>query len=541
MSFPLANPLTAPRAGSDALRQSAAAELRAGNPFEAERLLRQHLVRQPLDVPVLVQLGEQLRGQGRFKDALVLLQRASAAAPGDGSIRLSLARLLEEQGDMDSALEQVQAIGAPLRSNVQVKAFEAALLGKLGDHDREIAIYKALTAAVPDHPGFWMNLGNALKYAGRAEESQAALRRSVAVRPSFGEGWWSLANLKTAKFDSADLATMRKALRGKISDDDALHLHFALGKALEDRGRYEQSFRHYADGNRLRAQGLTADQLRVTAFVDQAIATFDESLFARAGGQGEPSSDPIFVVGLQRSGSTLVEQILASHPLIEGTAELMAMHHVWTGLGRAARDSGLSPWDWIRRAEPGQLSALGAEYLERARPYRRTERPMFVDKMPANWMMVGLIRLILPNARIVDARRHPMACGFSNFKQHYATGVAFAYSQEAIGHFYADYLRMMEHINRVQPGAVHHILNERLIDDKEGEVRRLLDYVGVPFDPACLESHRTKRAVNTPSAEQVRRPINRDGVDYWRHYEAWLGPMRDALGPALERWSDVSS
>ncbi|HVH49157.1 MAG TPA: sulfotransferase, partial [Sphingomicrobium sp.] len=156
-------------------------------------------------------------------------------------------------------------------------------------------------------------------------------------------------------------------------------------------------------------------------------------------------------------------------------------------------------------------------------------------------MMVGLIRLILPNARIVDARRHPMACGFSNFKQHYATGVAFAYSQESIGHFYADYLRTMEHFDRVQPGEVHHILNERLIDDKEGEVRRLLDYVGVPFDPACLESHRTKRAVNTPSAEQVRRPINRDGVDYWRHYEAWLGPMRDALGPALERWSDVPS
>ena len=539
MTFTLANPLTAMAGASDAVRQSAAAEMRAGNSQEAERLLRQHLVRQPADVPVLVRLGEHLGQQGRFKEALVLLQRASAAAPGDGSIRLSLARLLEEQGDVDSALEQIEAIGAPLRSEVPVRLIEAALLGKLGDHDREIAIYEELTVELPRDHVLWMNLGTALKYAGRADDSQRAFRRSVAVRPSFGEGWWSIANLKSARFESADLATMRKSLRGKISADDALHLHFALGKALEDRGRYEQSFHHYSQGNAIRAAGLTPQQMRVTPFLDQAVATFDEALFDRLGGKGDQSRDPIFVVGLQRSGSTLVEQILASHAMIEGTAELMALQHVWTGLGRTAQKEGLSAWEWIAKAGPEQLAALGAEYLDRARPFRRTDRPMFVDKLPANWMMVGLIRLILPNARIVDARRHPMACGFSNFKQHYATGVAFAYSQEAIGHFYADYLRMMEHMDRVQPGAVHHILNERLIDDKEREVRRLLDYVGVPFDPACLESHRTKRAVNTPSAEQVRRPINRDGVDYWRHYETWLEPMRSALGDALDRWDNV--
>jgi hypothetical protein len=217
----------------------------------------------------------------------------------------------------------------------------------------------------------------------------------------------------------------------------------------------------------------------------------------------------------------------------------MARQYLWGDLTRMARGDGRSAWEWISNAGADQLAALGSDYLERTRPYRRTSRPMFVDKLPANWMTVGLIRLILPNAKIVDARRHPMACGFSNFKQHYATGVAFAYSQKSIGRFYSDYLRSMEHFDRVQPGAVHHILNERLIEDQEGEVRRLLDFIGVPFDQACLESHRTRRAVNTPSAEQVRRPINRDGVDYWRHYEAWLSPMHESLGDALDRWSDV--
>ena len=539
MSITIANPLTRARDASDVIRQAAVLEFRAGNPLEGERLLRQHLVRHPADVPSLVFLAEYLHTHGQLHESLVLLQRASAAASTDGAIRLALARLLDELGDVNAALDQVRAIPSPLRSELNVRGFEASLLGKLGDHASEIAIYEGMTSAMPDHPPLWMNLGNARKYSGKTDESLQALRRAVAIRPSFGEGWWSLANLKTAQFDSADLATMRKALRGKISNDDALHLHFALGKALEDRGRYEQSFRHYSEGNRIRALGLTPEQMSVAPFVEQAISTFDEALFAKSGGAGNPAADPIFVVGLQRSGSTLVEQILASHPLIEGTTELMAMQYLWGDLTRMARSEGRSAWQWISTARAEQLAALGSDYLERTRPYRHTDRPMFVDKLPANWMTVGLIRLILPNAKIVDARRHPLACGFSNFKQHYATGVAFAYSQESIGRFYADYLRMMEHMDRVQPAAVHHILNERLIEDKEREVRRLLDYVGVPFDPACLESHRTKRAVNTPSAEQVRRPINRDGVDYWRHYDYWLGPMRGALGDALDRWDDV--
>jgi hypothetical protein len=222
--------------------------------------------------------------------------------------------------------------------------------------------------------------------------------------------------------------------------------------------------------------------------------------------------------------------------MIEGTVELTIMSQIWERLGRFAALSGRGPFQELHRLDGAEIRKIGEEYLERSRAFRLSDRPYFVDKLPANWMNLGLIRLALPNARIIDARRHPMACGFSNFKQNYASGISFSYSQESIGHFYSDYMRFMDHIERVQPGAVHRVLNERLIDDPEGETRALLDFVGVPFEPACLESHKNKRAIQTPSAEQVRRPINRDGVDSWRPYEPWLGPLKQALGDALENW-----
>jgi hypothetical protein len=243
------------------------------------------------------------------------------------------------------------------------------------------------------------------------------------------------------------------------------------------------------------------------------------------------------VVGLHRSGSTLVEQILASHPQIEGTAELSVMQHIWERLARIAALNDRGPFEELMMMDDAEITAIGEEYSDRTRAFRLTNRPHFIDKLPANWIHVGLIRLALPNAKIIDARRHPMACGFSNFKQNYASGVRFSYSLESIGHFYRDYLRYMGHIDQVQPGAVHHILNEDLVDDPEKEVRRMLGFLGVPFDRACLEFHRNKRAVRTPSAEQVRRPINRDGIDSWRLFEAWLGPMKEALGPALQTWA----
>jgi tetratricopeptide (TPR) repeat protein len=383
-----------------------------------------------------------------------------------------------------------------------------------------------------------MTLGTALNYAGKREEAVEALRRAIKLEPTFGEPWWSLANLKSFRFDERDIAAMEAALRRELRPIDALHFHFALGRAFEGRGEYLRSFEHYAEGNRLRASSLTTAQMYVTPFVDAQIATFSAGLLDHYEDAGCPEEGPIFVVGLQRAGSTLIEQILASHPQIEGTAELMTMQNLWDELAALGASNGRNVFDQVAHSDPSVFRKIGEEYLLRTRAYRIEGKRFFVDKLPANWMNVGLIRLALPKAKIIDARRHPMACGFSNFKQHYATGVTFAYSQESIGRFYTDYLRLMRHFDAVQPRAIHHVINEKLIEDPEGEVRRMLDYVGVPFDAACLDFHSNKRAVHTPSAEQVRRPINREGVDAWRNYEPWLGPLREALGQSLDNWQN---
>jgi hypothetical protein len=449
---------------------------------------------------------------------------------------MALINHLQIFGGAEITIREIEALPPNVRTSFDVQAIEAASRGFLGDHDRQIAIYEELARLNPGNAELWKTLGDAYKTVGRTDDAVAALRRAILARPTYGEGYWTLSNFKSFRFTDRDMWAMKKALRGKLTDEDALHFHFALGKAYEDRNDYARSFEHYFAGNRIRRSGLSPAEMRITGFIDRAIASCTPDLFERHRGAGCQAPDPIFVLGLHRSGSTLIEQILASHSMIEGTVELTIMSQIWERLGRFAALSGRGPFQELHRLDGAEIRKIGEEYLERARAFRLTDRPYFIDKLPANWMHLGLIRLALPNAKIIDARRHPMACGFSNFKQNYASGISFSYSQESIGHFYSDYMRFMDHIERVQPGAVHRVLNERLIDDPEGETRALLDFVGVPFEPACLESHKNKRAIQTPSAEQVRRPINRDGVDSWRPYEPWLGPLKQALGDALENW-----
>jgi tetratricopeptide (TPR) repeat protein len=533
----LSNPIgLSPEAARSKLAvDQATAALRAGNPGEAEQLLRMHLVACPRDAAALAKLAELSIEGRRVEEATGLLRRAAGADP-TAARRMALVRHLQRFGSPALVLQEIESLPPAERSTFETLAIEAQTRGFLGDHERQIALYEQLVSLNPAIPGLWKNYGDALKTVGRTDEAIVALRKAIGLRPTFGEAWWTLSNFKSARFDDRDISAMRKALRSKLSDEDALHFHFALGQAFEDRRDFARSFHHYDEGNRIRRGRLPAEAMRVTGFVDQAIATFGEGLFDRHRGAGADSGDPIFVLGLHRSGSTLVEQILASHPEIEGTAELTVLPQIWERIARFAGAAGRTPFEEVARMDGEALRAIGEEYVERTRAFRTTDRPRFVDKLPANWMNIGLIRLALPNARIIDARRHPMACGFSNFKQNYATGVTFSYSQESIGHFYRDYARYLDHIGQVQPGTVHRVINERLIDDPEGETRRLLEFVGVPFDPACLDSHRTKRAVQTPSAEQVRRPINRDGVDAWRGFEPWLGPMKEALGPVLDDW-----
>ena len=316
-----------------------------------------------------------------------------------------------------------------------------------------------------------------------------------------------------------------------MAKEDRFHLDFALGKALEDRGQADAAFAHYAAGNALRKTELDYDADETTRLVDRLIELCDAEFFADRAGQGCDAPDPVFVLGMPRAGSTLVEQILSSHSLIEGTTEL-------PDIPAMARRGGGFPAN-LPGLSADQLARQGAEFLERTRIQRKTERPLFIDKLPNNWMHVAYIRLILPNAKIIDARRHPLGCCFSNFKQHFARGQAFSYSLTDMGRYYRDYVRLMAHFDRVQPGAVHRVTYESMVDDTEAEVRRLLDYCGVEFEDSCLAFYNNDRAVRTPSSEQVRQPIFREGTEAWKPFAAQLGPLRDALGDVLEYYPAV--
>ena len=396
-------------------------------------------------------------------------------------------------------------------------------------------MYEGILADYPGQAKLWMSLGHALKTAGRQSDCVAAYRRSIELAPSLGEAWWSLANLKTYRFATRDVETMRTQLaREDLGVEDRLHFHFALGKALEDAGEHAAAFEHYAEGNRLRRATLPYRAEETTALVERSIALFTPQFVEARRGTGCQATDPIFVVGLPRSGSTLVEQVLASHPAVEGTMELPDLLAIVRDLGGGRRRSEPSRYpEVLAELEPSALRDLGERYLERTRIQRKTDRPFFIDKMPNNWAHVGLIQMILPNARIVDARRHPLSCCFSAFKQHFARGQGFTYDLDDLGRYYRDYVDLMAHFDAVLPGRVHRVHYERMVEDTEGEVRRLLAYCGLDYDERCLRFYENERAVRTASSEQVRSPIYRHGVDHWRNYEPWLEPLRQALGPAL--------
>ena len=509
----------------------ATAAMRGGNVMQARQMLQDHLLQHPNDADALEKLAEIVATQGSVEEATILLRRAVAADPS-APRRMELIMHLRRNAPAQ-ALAEIEQLPQAVRDEFEVRAVEGAIAGVLGMHDRQIRLYKAMTREKAGNPGLWVSLGNALNTVGRTDEAVKALQRAIRADAGYGDAWWTLANLKSFKFSPGDIARMQAALRTRPGEHHALHIHFALGKALEDRGDYEQSFRHYAFGNALRAREFDREEVAVTEFVDESLESLTPEFFDRHKNGGYPDGSPIFVVGLHRSGSTLIEQILASHHLVEGTTELPVMRSI---RDRLVRSSGLSPAETIARLNPAEVRAVGEEYVHKARAFRRTDRPYFVDKMPSNWMNLALIRVALPGAHIVDARRHPMACGFSNFKQNYAKGLGFSYNLAWIGAFYRDYWRFMRRFDELQPGVVCRMVNEQLIENPEAEVRRMLDHLELPFDPACLEFHKTERAIRTPSAEQVRRPINREGVDVWRNYEPWLGDLKESLGPALETW-----
>jgi tetratricopeptide (TPR) repeat protein len=420
--------------------------------------------------------------------------------------------------------------------NLFAKAVYAAALGRTGPYDEAAELYEELLRKLPDEPSLWSTYGYILQTMGRTDEAVRAMGRATQLAPNNGEAWWTLANVKTRDFDAADVAAMRAALgHDGLGDHDRLHIHFSLGKAHEDAGDAAEAFGHYDRANMIRRRSAPYDPAAIAAEVDASIATFTRAFFEERTGWGAEANDPIFIVGLPRAGSTLIEQILASHPQVEGTKELLDIPMIVNELGHGRS----AFFDALSQLGRDQARSLGEQYLERTRVQRVTGRPFFVDKLPTNWLHVPLIHLLLPNAKIVDARRHPLACGFSNFKQNYTRGQSFSYDLASIGHYYRQYVRMMAHVDQVLPGRVHRLFHEQLVADPEREVRRLLDYLGLPFDPACLQFHETDRAVRTPSAAQVRRPIDPQSVDRWRSFEPWLDPLKRSLGPVLEAYPDV--
>lgn len=499
---------------------------------EAEPLLRARLKANPFDVAAIRMFAELAGRIGRHGDAENLLRRALDLAPAFVAARANLATVLHRQSRTAEALAELDRLSADDPDNPGHANLRAAVLGRIGEFAEAIALYEDVLARAPHHPKVWMSYGHALKTVGRTADAVAAYRRAAALRPAFGEAWWSIANLKTAKLDAADLAAMAGGLADPgASVEDRFHLHFASAKALDDLGQAEGAFDHYARGNALRRSVLPYDAAATSRAVDALIGLCDAEFFAARAGQGCPAADPVFIIGLPRAGSTLIEQILASHSLIEGTMELPDIPALVSDLGREGSWPGI-----MADLSPGRLRALGESYLERTRIQRREGKPLFIDKLPNNWVHIGLIHLILPHARIIDARRHPLDCGWSNFRQHFARGQAFAYDLADIGHYYADYVRLMAHFDAVLPGRITRVIHERLLDDPAAEVRALLAALGLPFEPACLRFHENDRAVRTASSEQVRRPVNRDGEGRWRTVAHRLDPLRAALGGLAESY-----
>ena len=499
---------------------------------DAEPLLKAQLRDDPFDVAAIRMLAELAGRIGRYKDAETLLRRAIELSPGFTAARGNLALVLYRLNRPTEAIAELATVVAEDPDNPGHANLQAAAFGRLGQFDDAIGLYQRVLADVPEQSRVWMSYGHMLKTVGRQADGVAAYRRAIDLLPSLGEAWWSLANLKTVRFDDGDIAAMQAALTASgITEEDRFHLDFALGKAFEDRRDAARAFAHYADGNARRRKTLPYDAEETTAYVDRSIARFDADFFAARAGQGHPARDPIFILGMPRAGSTLIEQILASHSQVEGTTELPEIPLL--ARGDPSYPTGLADWSAERLRETGEA------YLDRTRIQRRTDRPFFIDKLPNNWAHVPFIHLILPNARIIDARRHPLGCCFSNFKQHFARGQGFSYALEDMGRYYRDYVRLMAHVDAVLPERVHRVLYEDMVDDTERTVRALLAACGQAFEPACLAFHETDRAVRTASSEQVRRPIFREGTEAWKPFESWLDPLKSALGDVLDRYPMV--
>ena len=505
-----------------------------GDWLPAENMVRAYLLKHGNHVEGMRLLARIGMERNVLDDAEILLEAVLTLAPDYHAARYDYARVLLERHKYLRTREELEKLlKLEPKNRTYLTLYATASVG-LGEHEKAIELYRELLADAPQAAELNLSIAHSLKTLGRRQEAIEAYRAAAAARPNFGDAYWSLANLKTYRFGEGEIARMRAEESSPgTALVDRYHLCFALGKALEDQGKFEESFRYYERGNAFKRSESRYRPEIIEQNTRLQIEICRAELFSRHEGAGAQNQDPIFIVGLPRAGSTLLEQVLASHSRVEGTQELADIPRMVLDL--QGRDPDLQHPRYpgaLTGLSNEQLLRLGEKYLADTRIYR-TDKPYFIDKMPNNFRHIGLIHLILPNAKIIDARREPMACCFSNLKQLFASGQEFTYSITDIARYYRTYLELMQHWEMVLPGKVLRVQHEEVVDDLEGNVRRILDFCGLDFEPGCVEFHKTERSVRTASSEQVRQPIFRDGLDQWKNYEPWLEPLKDALGDAL--------
>jgi tetratricopeptide (TPR) repeat protein len=509
--------------------------MKAGQIGPAERMARDILKDQPTNVIAIRLLADIGIRVGVFDDAQKLLERCLELDPEFDLARMNYADVLKKREMLEPALQQIDKLLAKDPTRFAYLVTRAGILVGMGDFERAIPAYERILELFPARPKITLGLGHALKTVGRLEESIASYRKTIELQPSFGDAYWSLANLKIFRFEDHDIAAMKEQLENDDCDqEDYFHLCFALGKAYQDRSEFDESFHFYKLGNDLKIQleayeadGNSKAVAKVTEVCRGDFLTSNDGCLA---------PDPIFVVGLPRSGSTLLEQILASHSQVDGTKELVNILAIVRRLSGKIRRTDVSRYPQaLTELSAEKRRELGEEYLERA-AIQRDSAPYFIDKAPNNFLHIGLINMILPNAKIIDARRHPMGACFSGYSQLFAKGQSFTYGLNNVGRYYCDYVKIMDHWDEVLPNKILRVQYEDVVNDTEVQVRRILDYCGLPFEQACLEFYKTDRAVRTPSSEQVRQPIYKGGLDMWRNYEMHLDELKSSLAPVLDRY-----
>ncbi|WP_422345857.1 tetratricopeptide repeat-containing sulfotransferase family protein [Parasphingorhabdus sp.] len=508
--------------------------LHEGKLIKAENACRHFLQKNPRNVEgmrLLADIGVRL---GILEDADFLLESAIEFEPDNIQVRIDYIQILRKRQKFSEALKQSELLYQRDTANPVFQSLYAIESMQTGDYEQALDLFEKVLQRLPSDPVTLTSRGHALKTFGRHDEAVLSYQTAVKSDPGYGDAYYGLANLKTYRFSDEELSLMEAQEQGnQLSYQNRIHICFALGKAYEDRKDYHTSFGYYQRGNELKRVQSRYDADQMTAELDNQITACTPALFEKQSGKGYDAPDPIFILGLPRAGSTLLEQILASHSQIDGTLELpniLSLAHRLRRQKQASNDS-LYPEN-LHDLEADQLRAMGQDFIDSTRIHRQ-DAPYFIDKMPNNFRHIGLIKLILPNAKIIDARREPMACCFSGFKQLFAEGQEFTYGLNEIGRYYRDYVGLMDHWDKVLPGAVLRVQHEDVLDDLEGQVRRMLDYLGLPFEQACIDFHQTKRAVRTASSEQVRQPITKASVDLWRRYETHLQPLKDALGQEI--------